>query len=106
MINIDARLMPSAVTQLKRSGVRSAFWYPDAVENLGRQLMLLAPYDAMFFKEPHLVERLQANLDLPVYYLPQGCNPRWHRPIVPAGTSLTWLSLATCTRAVSGCWSD
>jgi spore maturation protein CgeB len=86
VINIDARLMPSAVAQLKRAGARVAFWYPDAVVNLGRQLMLLAPYDALFFKEPHVVERLRANLDLPVYYLPQGCNPRWHRPLGPAGS--------------------
>jgi spore maturation protein CgeB len=86
VINIDARLMPSSVAQLKRAGVRVAFWYPDAVVNMGRQLMLLAPYDALFFKEPHVVERLRANLDLPVYYLPQGCNPRWHRPLGPAGS--------------------
>ncbi|MGH3287289.1 MAG: CgeB family protein [Streptosporangiaceae bacterium] len=85
VINVDARLMPSAVTQLRCAGVRVAFWYPDHVGNLGRQLMLLAPYDALFFKEPHVVERLRANLDLPVYYLPQGCNPRWHRPLGPAG---------------------
>jgi spore maturation protein CgeB len=86
VINLDANLMPGPVTQLKRAGVRVAFWFPDAVVFLGRQLMLLAPYDALFFKEPHLVERLRANLDIPVYYLPQGCNPRWHRPAVPAGT--------------------
>ncbi len=86
VINLDARLMPGAVTALRRARVRVAFWFPDHVANLGRQLMLLAPYDALFFKEPHLVERLRANLDLPVYYLPQGCNPRWHRPLVPAGT--------------------
>ncbi len=48
--------------------------------------MVLAPYDALFFKEPHIVERLRANLDMPVYYLPEACNPRWNRPLVPAGT--------------------
>lgn len=86
IINIDARLMPHAVARLRRSGCRVAFWFSDAVSNLGRQLMLLAPYDALFFKEPHLIERLRATLDLPVYYLPQACNPRWHRPLTPAGS--------------------
>ena len=35
--------------------------------------MLLAPYDAIFFKEPFLTDHLRAMLDLPVYYLPQAC---------------------------------
>jgi spore maturation protein CgeB len=86
VINLDASLTPDAVARLRRDGARVAFWFPDAVSNLGRQMMLLAPYDALFFKEPHLVEHLKATLDLPVHYLPQGCNPRWHRPLVPAGT--------------------
>jgi spore maturation protein CgeB len=86
VINLDAHLMPSAVTRLRRAGIRVAFWFPDHVSNLGRQLMLLAPYDALFFKDPHIVDHLRATLDIPVYYLPQGCNPRWHRPHCPAGT--------------------
>jgi spore maturation protein CgeB len=86
IINLDAYLMPSTVTRLQSAGIRVAFWFPDAVSNLGRQLMLLAPYDALFFKDPHIVDSLRASLDLPVYYLPQGCNPRWHRPLAPAGT--------------------
>jgi spore maturation protein CgeB len=86
VINTDPYLMPSVVSQLRHAGVRVAFWFPDPVTSLGRALMLLAPYDAIFFKEPHLVERLRATLDLPVYYLPEACNPRWHRPVVPAGT--------------------
>jgi spore maturation protein CgeB len=86
VINLDARLVPDVVTQLRRNGVRVAFWLPDAMTSLGRSLMLLAPYDALFFKEPHLVERLRASLDLPAYYLPEACNPRWHTPLVPAGT--------------------
>lgn len=86
VISVDSHLMPNTVSQLKRGGIRVAFWFPDPVTFVGRQLMILAEYDALFFKEPHLVERLRANLDLPVYYLPEGCNPRWHRPLVPAGT--------------------
>ena len=86
VINVDSLLVPSVVTRLRRSGAPVAFWFPDHVANLGRQLMLLAPYDAIFFKEPLLTDRLRAMLDLPVYYLPEACNPRWHRPVVPAGT--------------------
>lgn len=86
VVNLDAYLMPRAVTRLRSNGARVAFWFPDAVSNLGRQLMLLAPYDAIFFKEPWLVDCLRATLGLPVYYLPQACNPRWHRPVTAAGT--------------------
>src|ERR1022692_9645 len=48
VINLDAELMPGPVMQLKRAGTRVAFWSPDHVANVGRQLMLLAPYDALF----------------------------------------------------------
>ena len=86
VIALDAALVPDAVERIRRRGARMAFWFPDHVANLERQFMLLGSYDAVFFKEPRLVERLRATLDLPVYYLPQACNPRWHRPLVPAGT--------------------
>jgi spore maturation protein CgeB len=86
VISVDARLMPDTVAALRRDGARVAFWFPDHVASLGRALMLMAPYDVLFFKEPHLVDRLRAMLDLPVYYLPEACNPRCHRPMVPGGT--------------------
>jgi spore maturation protein CgeB len=86
VINVEQRLMPSVVRQLRRSGMRVAFWFPDAVLNMGRQLMLLAPYDALFVKEPHVVARLRALLDLPLFYLPEACNPLLHRPAAAPGT--------------------
>jgi spore maturation protein CgeB len=86
VINIDLRLMPATVAWLRRDGARVAFWYPDPVSHMAQQLMVLAPYDALFFKEPHIVRILRANLGLPAHYLPEACNPRWHRPTVPAGT--------------------
>jgi spore maturation protein CgeB len=86
IINIDLRVMPETVRRLKLGGARVVFWFPDTVAHLARQLMVLAPYDALFFKEPHIVELLRAHLGLPAYYLPEACNPRWHRPSGPAGT--------------------
>jgi spore maturation protein CgeB len=86
VINVDRRLMPDVVKRLRQNGARVAFWFPDNVANLERELMLLSPYDALFFKEPFIVERVRAYLDQPAYYLPQACNPRWHRPLVRAGT--------------------
>jgi spore maturation protein CgeB len=86
VINTEQRLMPGVVRQLRACGAKVALWFPDPMTNLGRQLGLLAPYDALFFKEPHLVARLRALLDLPVSYLPEACNPRWHRPLATPGT--------------------
>ena len=86
VLNVDQRLTPDTVRQLRQNGAKVAMWFPDAVLNMGRQLMLPAPYDAIFFKEPHLVDRLHAVLDLPLFYLPQACHPGWHRPLTQAGT--------------------
>jgi spore maturation protein CgeB len=86
VINVEQRLMPTVVRQLQRNGIKVGIWFPDAVVNMGRQLMLLAPYDALFVKEPHVVNKLRAVLNLPLYYLPQACNPRCHRPLVAPGT--------------------
>jgi spore maturation protein CgeB len=86
VINIDLRLMPEVVAGLRDAGIRTAFWFPDAVSNLGRQYMMLAPYDALFFKDPHMVRHLSAFRVRAVHYLPEACNPRVHRPDGPAAT--------------------
>jgi hypothetical protein len=86
VINTDQGLMPAIVRDLRRAGVKAALWFPDHVMSMGRQFMLLAPYDAVFVKEPHIVNTLGPLLGKPLFYLPQACNPRWHRPLVPVGT--------------------
>jgi spore maturation protein CgeB len=86
VISTEQRLAPDIVRQLQRGGAKVGLWFPDAVANMGRQLMLISPYDAVFFKEPHVVRRLGAVLDVPLFYLPEACNPRWHRPLTTPGT--------------------
>jgi spore maturation protein CgeB len=65
VINVEQDLLPSVVRQIRRGGAKVALWFPDSLANLGRQLVLLAPYDALFFKDPYLVRRLRATLGLP-----------------------------------------
>ncbi|MGH2808633.1 MAG: CgeB family protein [Actinomycetota bacterium] len=74
-------LMPASVAALKRAGSKVALWFPDAVANLGRHEMFVAPYDGIFLKQPRVVERARSLLAAPVFYLPEACNPKWHRPI-------------------------
>jgi spore maturation protein CgeB len=86
VINTDQGLMPAVVRDMRRAGMKVGLWFPDHVVSMGRQYMLLAPYDAVFVKEPHIVDTLGPLLGKPLFYLPQACNPRWHRPLVPVGT--------------------
>lgn len=89
VLTTNGDLAPAAVAYLRSHRVSTALWFPDAVCNLGRQRMLHAGYTALFFKDPLLVDRLRDTLGLPVWYLPQGCNPTWHRPIGAPGTART-----------------
>lgn len=79
VLTVDSSTSPSVVKELRANGVSVALWFPDHIANYGTGRMLLAPYSALFFKEPKIVERLRANLGLPVHYLAEACNPNWHR---------------------------
>lgn len=85
VISVDGRLSPTAVRMMRDHGVPVALWFPDAVSNLGNLSMFRAPYTAYFFKDPVLVQRLRDVYRLPAHYLPEACNPRWHRPVGTSG---------------------
>lgn len=76
---VDSLLTPATVDALGEVARPLCFWYPDAVSNLGRQAMFHARYDAVFFKEPRLVGPARDIAGYPAHYLPEACNPRWHR---------------------------
>jgi spore maturation protein CgeB len=80
VLSVDGRLLPATVSAMRRRGIRVCLWFPDAVVNLGRQLMLMGDYDGLFFKDPLLCRRLTDVLGLPTWYLPEACNPARHRP--------------------------
>jgi hypothetical protein len=80
VLTVESILSPETVARIRRVAP-IALWFPDAISNLSRMLMFAAPYDLVLFKEPRIVERIRAMFDLPVHYLPEACNPTWHRPV-------------------------
>jgi hypothetical protein len=80
VIALEGTLLPEAVERIRRNGSAVAVWFADAVTNLGRQLMFLASYDVICLKDSELVRRCRAALAANVIYLPEACNPSWHRP--------------------------
>jgi spore maturation protein CgeB len=85
IINVEQSLMPTTVAKIRSSGPRIALWYPDPVSNISRMAMVASDYDALFLKDPLFARRLAQVCGLPATYLPEACNPQWHRPIGHAG---------------------
>ena len=72
-------LWSAEVAELKRrTGAQVAMWFPDSVTNFGRGHFMNASYDALFFKDPYIVNVLGEVLKSPVYYLPECFNPALH----------------------------
>ncbi len=71
---------PQVVASLKEEcGAKIACWFPDAISNLYRQYLLASPFDAIFLKDPFMVGTLREKLGLNAHYLPEACNPQWHK---------------------------
>ncbi|MDP5183839.1 glycosyltransferase [Blastococcus sp. BMG 814] len=81
VISVEGALHPEVVRALRLNGARVALWFPDHVSNLGVLRMMAAEYSRMYFKDPLLVERLVTTYGLRCSFLPEACNPAWHRPI-------------------------
>lgn len=80
VITVWGELMPGAVKVMRDAGIPVALWFPDHIANLGRGLMFVADYSMVYFKDPAVVERATRVQGMRAKYLPEACNPHWHRP--------------------------
>ena len=85
IINVQSWAMPSTIRALKATGAWVCLWFPDAVSNLGRLALVESEYDALFLTDPLLAARLQGVYGMRAHYLPEACNPTWHRPMGQVG---------------------
>jgi spore maturation protein CgeB len=57
-------------------------WFPDSFASFNKAFFLIADYDALFFKDPYIVKVLRDQYNkLNAYYLPECCNPKYHKSI-------------------------
>jgi spore maturation protein CgeB len=77
-------LFPGEVDLIKaKSKSPVVFWFPDSVANFNRAFFLISNYDYLFFKDPYIVKILREQYNKSnVYYLPECCNPRFHKPVL------------------------
>ena len=75
-------LDPSSVSQLKQAlGIPVVFVFSDHLGNMERQYPFAAAYDALFYKDPYIVDTVSKKLGLQAYYLPESCHPKWHHRV-------------------------
>ncbi len=80
VLSLEPGVSPVAIDKIKKeTGAIVVCWYTDSIANLDRQYALAAPYDILFLKEPYMVELFRNKLNKNVYYLPEACNPIWHK---------------------------
>jgi spore maturation protein CgeB len=77
-------LRPAAVADLRAGSRATRVFgvYSDHLANFGRGYFFAADYDALFFKDRYVVEKLRGKLGWRhVHYLPQACDRALHRPV-------------------------
>lgn len=75
-------VLPETVTALREAGVSCVGWFPDAFTSFGRGTFLLAPWNALFFQDRFIVDRLSESLGADnIHHLAQCCDPTLHRPL-------------------------
>lgn len=99
VISLDGYLWPPAVELIRKNKTPVVLWFPDALVNVGRQQMFMAPYSRLFLKDPYFVRYCTDVAKLPAAYLPEACDPLVHRPLEPSDDEAADL---TCDIAVIG----
>lgn len=77
-------LNPQLIAQIRADSPKAKIIgvFSDHIANFARGYFFIADYDALFFKDRYIVDKLRAKLGWKhVFYLPQACDPTLHHPV-------------------------
>ncbi|MDD3265788.1 MAG: glycosyltransferase [Burkholderiales bacterium] len=73
-------LMPDEVRQIKEiTNAKICLWFPDTLANFNKAFFMNCDYDAIFFKDPFIIQAMFGVLNTPLYYMPECFNPARHK---------------------------
>jgi len=73
-------LTPNQVDEIKKNrNIKIVLWFPDPIGQIHRGMFMNANYDVLFFKDKYICQILKNELNLNAEYLPECCNPKYHR---------------------------
>jgi spore maturation protein CgeB len=73
-------LTPNQVEEIKKNrNIKIVLWFPDPIGQIHRGMFMNANYDILFFKDKYICQILKNELNLNAEYLPECCNPKYHR---------------------------
>jgi len=75
IISTHDYLWPYEVDDIKKKKTKICLWFPDPIVNLGKSYFFNCDYDALFFKEPFIVNKIKRLSNIPVFFLPECFNP-------------------------------
>lgn len=84
LITCIESLTPQLISQMRADTPRVKILgvFSDCIANFARGYFFVADYDALFFKDRYIVDKLRAKLRWKhVFYLPQACDPEIHHPV-------------------------
>jgi len=76
-------LFPNQIRWIKdKYKCKLVLWFPDAVSQFKKGMFLDSHFDFLFFKDHFIVDILNNELGLNAHYLPECCNPKYHKKII------------------------
>ena len=72
-------------------------WFPDSISNFHKHMFMNAHYDYLFFKDPYIVWSLKKDFNINALYLPECCNPVFHKQVSLSERDLKKYSCDICT---------
>lgn len=98
LVLLGSMLSPKTVQKIRKifSG-KIVCWCQDQLTTLGRQYLIGSEYDKVFVKDHYLVDMFRSYVGMDVHYLPEACNPVYHKIVELTDAEKNLYSSEICT---------